>query len=217
MRTFVCVLVVLGAVSAQEATDPSAIVDVNTVAIDAGATATADAGAAAAPATASASASAAAAAGGLANRGTVGLTLGPAFYGPGLQNPTAIAPNKNIVTILQNYLRTSGNTDLRVFVDVDGAMHFTNQFGQETEVLDPTINEFLELGADPFEMQERLTELRQQSLEQAILRCETEMRQRYFTDPASFTPALLKGLNIPAAGGAGGAAAVGVGARAVVA
>ncbi|MPC49169.1 Glutamyl-tRNA(Gln) amidotransferase subunit C, mitochondrial [Portunus trituberculatus] len=94
-------------------------------------------------------------------------------------------------------------------------MHFTNQFGQETEVLDPTINEFLELGADPFEMQERLTELRQQSLEQAILRCETEMRQRYFTDPASFTPALLKGLNIPAAGGAGGAAAVGVGARAV--
>ncbi|KAK8378592.1 hypothetical protein O3P69_011225 [Scylla paramamosain] len=168
----VCVLVVLGAVSAQEPTDPTAAVDVNTVAVDVGATATADAGGAAA------TGATATAAGGLANRGTLGLKFGPAFYGPGLKNPTAIPPNQNVVTILQNYLKSSGNADLRVFVDVDGAMHFTNQFGQETEVLDPTVNEFLELGADPFEMQERLTELRQQSLDQAILRCETEMRQR---------------------------------------
>ena len=92
----------------------------------------------------------------------------------------------------------------------------TDQFGQELEILDPTVSEFIELGQDPFEMHERLVELRQQSLEQAVMRCETQLRQRFFTDPASFTPALLKGVNIPSPIVGASGAGIGVGARAVV-
>lgn len=91
-------------------------------------------------------------------------------------------------------------------------MHFTDQFGQETEIADPAVAEILEIVNDPFEVQERMTDLRNQALEQAIGRCEIQLRQKFLNDPASFTPALFRGVNFPTVGGAGGAG----GARAVV-
>lgn len=166
----------------------------------------------AAAAPAAAAAPVAAAAGGLANRGTLGFNPGPAFYGPGLNNANAIRPNQQIIQLMQNYLKTAPNgANLRVFVGVDGQTHFTDQFGQETEVLHPTYGDLNELFQDPIELSERMTEFRQQGLDQAINRCQTELRQRFFTNPASFTPDLFAGLNIPTAG------TPGAGARVVVA
>lgn len=121
----VCMLVVVGVASAQQVDTAAPVLDANvdlqsiingvadgslgatTTAADPAGTTVAT-GAALSGGEPTGATQAAAAAGGLANRGTVGLNLGPAFFGQGLNNPNAPRPNQQAVTILQNYLKSAG-------------------------------------------------------------------------------------------------------------
>jgi len=59
-------------------------------------------------------------------------TYGPKFFGPGLNNPNAVRPYT--AHVRQAELVVASNPGVRVFVGVDGGIHFTDQYGQEVEV-----------------------------------------------------------------------------------
>ncbi|KAK7080024.1 hypothetical protein SK128_016281 [Halocaridina rubra] len=175
MRIIVCVLLVAGVASAQivrgttvsssRPTAASAPAGDNTIA--------ADPAAAAAPAQTSGGAGTGAGAGAAGGAAAAGGGFGPAFFGPGLNNPLALPPNPLFVQRAQQV--AASNPNIRVFVDVDGTVEFTDQFGREVEVVDQFGFEALE-PIEPQEQQKLLLQsrqqefqLRRQQLEQQLL------------------------------------------------
>ncbi|XP_045581513.1 uncharacterized protein [Procambarus clarkii] len=192
MRIIVCVLLAAGVASAQTAQD----------------TAGADP-AAAAPSAAPAAPSAAPAAAGLAPGQQ---NLGPAFYGPGLNNPLAVPLNPLVAQQAQRIAAT--NPNIRVFVDIDGTAHFTDQFGREVEeILDEFGRDVSEL-LDVQEQQEQLLKARQQELQRRRQLLELQLIRDFNTNPAAFDP--TTGLGAGAAGGVGGTAGAQPGLRVTV-
>ncbi|XP_045581512.2 uncharacterized protein [Procambarus clarkii] len=152
--------------------------------------------AAAFPAGARSAAPAAGAAGGLAP--TQQPNYGPSFFGPGLNNPLAVPINPLVAQQAQRI--ASFNPNIRVFVDIDGSVQFTDQFGREVEeILDEFGRDVTEL-LDVEEQQERLLNARRQELERRQQLLDLQLLQNFNTNPTTF------GLN----GGLGG----GVGTRA---
>lgn len=96
-----------------------------------------------------------------APRAPVGPTFGPAFFGPGINNPIARGPVPQLVARAQEVV--ASNPNVRVFVDVDGAIEFTDQFGREVEVLDSFGRDALEVPGleEQLEFQKQQAQLNQ--------------------------------------------------------
>ncbi|XP_042232780.1 uncharacterized protein LOC121873329 [Homarus americanus] len=194
MRIIVCVLLAAAGMAAAHP-QITATKDPAILSADLGLGTSAPASSATAPAT-----------GGVSPQATGRQTLGPNFFGPGLNNRMAIPINPLVVQNANKVLST--RTGLRVFVDIDGSAHFTDQFGRETEVIDAFGRDLSEL-LDFQEQQELLFSNRnkQQQLIQRGRERELELRQKqlelqllqeFHTNPISFNPV----------GGAGGTAGI---------
>ncbi|XP_018009937.1 uncharacterized protein LOC108667424 [Hyalella azteca] len=110
--------------------------------------------------------------------------FGPAFFGPGVGNFAARAPLPALVARAREVAASDPN--VRVFVDVDGTIEFTDKFGREVEVLDAFGRDALEIPG----LEEQI-ELQQQQFQ-------LERRRALLTQE-------LNNLNILAGGAAGGA------------
>ncbi|KAF2360673.1 hypothetical protein FHG87_008569 [Trinorchestia longiramus] len=96
-------------------------------------------------------------------------TFGPAFFGPGVGNIAARAPLPQLVARAREVAASDPN--VRVFVDVDGTIEFTDKFGREVEVLDsfgrdaleiPGLEEQIELQQKQFQLERRRALLMQE-------------------------------------------------------
>ena len=84
----------------------------------------------------------ASAAGGAATGNRPVNPYGPRVYGMGLNNPWALPPSPFVMQRALALLNTVPGALLRV--DVDGDITFTNQFGQEVDIVDNFGNELSE-------------------------------------------------------------------------
>nr|XP_053650302.1 uncharacterized protein LOC128700868 isoform X1 [Cherax quadricarinatus] len=123
-------------------------------------------------------------------------SLGPAFYGPGLNNPLAVPLNPLVAQQAQRI--AAANPNIRVFVDVDGSAHFTDQFGREVEEIIDEFGRDVSEVLDVQEQQERLLRAREQELKRRRQLLELELLQDFNTNPTAFNP--TSGI----AGGVGG-------------
>merc|ERR1712212_581927 len=90
--------------------------------------------------------------------------FGPAFFGPGVNNPAAVLPYRQHLAIAEQ--AALGNPNLRVFVPVDGEeIMFTDQYGREVEVVNALGDEpFENVIITPAEQQRVLTEIQNYNL-----------------------------------------------------
>ncbi|XP_064082832.1 glycine-rich protein 1-like [Macrobrachium nipponense] len=195
MRIILCVLLAASVASAQlvrgntvvssrpSVGSPAPVPDA-TLAADplgsAGATASAGASAGAGASASAAGASAAAGAGAAGAAAAPGGGFGPAFFGPGLNNPLALPPNGLLIQRAQEV--AAGNPNVRVFVDVDGTVEFTDQFGREIEVVDQFGFDALE-PIDPKEQQKLLLKSRQQEFNLRRQLLEQQLLQEFGLAP----------------------------------
>ncbi|XP_069946263.1 uncharacterized protein [Cherax quadricarinatus] len=112
---------------------------------------------------------------------------GPNFFGPGLNNPLAVPVNPLVAQQAQRI--AAANPNIRVFVDIDGSAHFTDQFGREVdEILDEFGRDVSEL-LDVQEQQEQLLHAREQELNRRRQLLDQQLLQEFNTNPAAFNPA----------------------------
>ncbi|XP_071525240.1 uncharacterized protein [Panulirus ornatus] len=204
MRIIVCILIVAGVACGQVTTNSADA----PVAIEAKAAA-ADPALSAAPSPSAAPAAAATPAAAAASTTAPAQNFGPQFFGPGLNNPLATLPDPFVIQQARRVAETSNN--IRVFVDVDGEVRFTDQFGRPVEeIVDEfgrDVSEFL----DPQEYQERLTAARRQELERRRRVMEMQLLQEFRTNPGAFdrvtggAAAATAAAGTATAGAAGGA------------
>ncbi|KAK8722653.1 hypothetical protein OTU49_012147, partial [Cherax quadricarinatus] len=122
---------------------------------------------------------------------------GPNFFGPGLNNPLAIPLNPLVAQQAQRISAT--NPNIRVFVDVDGSAHFTDQFGREVEeILDEFGRDVSEL-LDVQEQQEQLARAREQELKRRRQLLDQQLLHEFNTNPAAFNPAAGAAQPVPTA------------------
>ncbi|XP_076035187.1 uncharacterized protein LOC143021504 [Oratosquilla oratoria] len=96
--------------------------------------------------------------------------FGPSFFGPGLNNPRALPANPFMTQ--QAKLVVSQLPNVRVFVDVDGTIRFTDEYGRDVEVVN-------ELGVDIIEKAEEMAEMQAQ-LAMAQRQAEFSRRSQLF-------------------------------------
>merc|ERR1712106_311870 len=133
---------------------------------------------------------------------------GCAFFGPGINNPMAIAPLAQSIKTAQGI--AVQNPNLRVLVNADGTLIFTNQYGQEQEVVDQFGLEPFE-PIDPVEHQELFAVQAQTEAQRLVTQYAATVYRDLGLSPDGMTL-------LPAAGpglGAAGAAGAGTGANAL--
>nr|XP_053650301.1 uncharacterized protein LOC128700867 [Cherax quadricarinatus] len=194
MRIVVCVLLAVAGLASGRV--PASFQDPATLSVDASPGGPPSAGAS----HGAAAAAPAAAAGRLA---PTQQNLGPNFFGPGLNNPLAVPVHPLVAQQAQRI--TAANPNLRVFVDIDGSAHFTDQFGREVEeVLDEfgrDVSDFLDIE----ELHEQLLRAQRQQLNLQLL-------QQFNTNPTPFDQTVggaARTADIGGAASAGGQSAIG--------
>ncbi|KAB7494285.1 hypothetical protein Anas_06440 [Armadillidium nasatum] len=186
MKTIVCILAFASLVAARPQ-EPAA----------AGAAEAAPAAAPAAPAAPGPAAAAPGAPGAAPARTFLtSADLGPQFYGAGVNNPLALAPPPQVITSAREVVAT--NPNIRVRVNQDGRVEFTDQYGQELEVLDA-------FGRDPLDYEERF----ELELERREREFKLQQRQRELQRKAALLQHQARTAQAAAAGGHGAGAGAG--------